>query len=157
MKVSDIENAIIERLKAKTATFKNIAVAPFPDKEKYALRHSAAVLVRYSSSAYAAPLDVGANVQERNLKIKVTLITKSLRDKNIGGYDLLDTVSMALSGFKIAGCKKIYLIADNFVDRDASIWEHELTFGVPTMHIEEPDEDELVSLSGISFDGGIKK
>lgn len=121
-----IEKAIIDRLREKII---GIPIESFPDKpEEYHLLHpSAAILVRYAGSNFTPPLSTSMILQDRTIDFDIVIVARSLTD-NRGVYELLESIRVALSGFIISGCTRLYPKKDEFINENDGIWQYAILF-----------------------------
>lgn len=143
MTIADIEQAIIERLKAKT---QGLLIEGFPEKpSEYKLMHSkGALLVSYAGSQFSETKSTDIIYQERRVEFDITVAMKHLRNHE-GAYAYLDAVRIALTGYRIAGCSKMYPTKEGFLSIENGIWQYSITFAM-TMPAIEIDEDEQLPL-----------
>lgn len=134
MNILEIEQAIIERLKLK---IDGIPVEPYPDKpSEYRLLHArGALLVRYVGSDFSPPLPTDIVVQDRDVDFDVVVVMRHLTGHD-GIYEMLDSVRMALTGFKPLGCSQMYPTSEKFVSEENGIWQYAVTFRTRTQHIQ---------------------
>lgn len=147
--ISPIEDAIIDRLKARTDG--RILVEPYPEApESYEPTHPVgALLVRYSDGDYTKSIDSWAVVQDRDMMFEVTLAMWSLRGRQGGIYLYLEAVRQILTGFKAPHCtNKMTPVSEGYVSRAAGaknktkrLWQYQITFRTVTLNIEIPDEE----------------
>ncbi len=143
MTIADIEQAIIDRLKAKIT---GLAIEGFPEKQsEYKLMHpKGALLVSYAGSTFSEPKPTDIVFQERKVEFDITVAMRHLRDHE-GAYAHLDAVRITLTGYRIAGCSKMHPTKEEFLNEDAGIWQYRMTFAM-TMPAIEIDEDEQLPL-----------
>ncbi|MGH7905758.1 MAG: Gp37 family protein [Candidatus Binataceae bacterium] len=125
-----------------------IEIVHFPDKpEAYRMTHPVgAALVAYRGASYGAILDSAAIVQERTMKFEVRLMARDLgwaygggpSGTSPGAYALLEAIRAALTGFQIPGCRKLYPVKEEFIQRDAQggVWVYAITFALSVMAVE---------------------
>jgi hypothetical protein len=143
--IATIETAIVARLSAQVS---GLEIAHYPDRpESYRLTHRVgAALVRYDGATYGPLGDVAAVVQRRELKFAIRLMVRDLgwsfggdaAGPNPGAYALMETMRIALTGYQIGGCGKIYPLRERFVERDqqGGVWVYESIFALTTMAVE---------------------
>ena len=156
--ISPIEDSIITRLKLKTAG--RVLVEPYPDNpEIYEPTHAlGALLVRYAEGEYGDTRDIGLVIQERDMMFEVTLAMWSLRGKQGGVYAWLESVRIALTGFKPPDCTlKLTPVNEGFVNRSVGLksktrrlWQYQITFRTRTLNIEIPEEEQYPLLKKIT-------
>jgi len=134
MNIKDIENSIIEKLKAN---FPEILVLGFPDKpSEFILLHQiGALLVHYQGGNYSNTQALNFITQEAQKEFSITIVTRNLRSNN-GAYDYLDKVKASLSGFKIDECSLLYPTKDFFISENAGIWQYGINFSLKTQNIQ---------------------
>lgn len=157
--ISPIEDAIMERLKAKLEN--RVLVLPYPDNpEIYEPTHPVgAVFVRYADGEYSNSRDTFAVVQERDMLFEVTLAMWSLRGKQGGIYLYLEAVRQFLTGFLPPNCdRKLTPDDEGFVSRSAGLrnksqrlWQYQITFKTRTMNIEIQQEETLPRLTTVTL------
>jgi len=160
--IATIEAAIVARLQAMVTS---IEIVHFPDNPKnYRLTHRiGAALVVYRGSDYGRLVDTRSIIQERKMEFDVTVLVRDL-GWSVGGpsgatspgaYALLEAIRAALTGYQIPGARKIYIVRDKFVDRDAEggVWTYLLSFALTTMAV-EPSRTENFPLfiKGVALD-----
>lgn len=130
---------IIDAVKARLTTLMpGLAVEYFPERpDEYRLNHpKGALLVSYLGSQFGEADDVGAVIQERTVKLTVTVVLRQLNGKN-GAVDLLDTVRLALVGFKPPHCSKTRALSEKFLGESAGIWQYALDVATETVQVED--------------------
>ena len=134
MNIKNIENSIIEKLKAD---FPEILVIGFPDKpSEFILLHQiGALLVHYQGGNYSNTQALNFITQEAQKEFSITIVTRNLRG-NAGAYDYLDKVKSSLSGFKIDECSLLYPVKDFFISENAGIWQYGINFSLKTQNIQ---------------------
>lgn len=143
--IASIETAIVARLQAMVTS---IEIAHFPDNPKsYRLTHRiGAALVVYRGSDYGQVEDTAAIIQERKMEFDVTVLVRDL-GWSVGGtpgatspgaYAILEAIRAALTGYQVPGARKIFMVREKFVERDAEggVWIYLLTIALTTMAIE---------------------
>ena len=134
MNIKDIENSIIEKLKAD---FPEILVIGFPDKpSEFILLHQVgALLFHYQGGNYSNTQALSYITQDAQKEFSITIVTRNLRNNN-GAYDYLEKVKSALSGFKIDECSLLYPVKDFFISENAGIWQYGINFSLKTQNIQ---------------------
>jgi len=129
MKITEIENAIINKLKID---IQDLAVEPFPDNvEDYKLLHpKGAILVSYEGSNYTNPQ---IEQQIRLLEFDVIVIVRNLRSY-LGAYEILDRVRQSLTNDLFIENAKLYPISEKFLFVEEDKWHYEIRFMLPTVH-----------------------
>jgi len=137
--IAVIENALIERLREKLP---DINITACPDDPGGYLMNSAdaSVLVHYAGSVYGELKDAGAVVQERTVKFDIVIVSRGSAEDDSGAYPLLEAARLAVSGYKISGCKPMYPVSDGWTLRTNDIWQYTLTVLVPASALEIKDE-----------------
>jgi hypothetical protein len=160
--IATIETAIVARLRALVTS---IEIAHFPDSPKnYRLTHRiGAALVVYRGSEYGQVEDTASIIQQRKMEFDVTVLVRDL-GWSVGGspgatspgaYAILEAIRAALTGYQVPGARKIYLVREKFVERDADggVWMYLLTIALSTMAIEpSTTEDFPLFVKGIAID-----
>lgn len=139
MNIEALENKIIEKLKGKLT---DLLVDAFPEKpQDFVFTHpKGAVLVHYQGGSYGNIECVGAVFQNKKMEFAITLVTRSLRTKNSGAYELLDEVKSILTGFQIDGCSKMHPTKEGFLSESNGVWQYSINFEFTTPSIESEDE-----------------
>ncbi len=156
--ISPIEDAIIKRLEVKTA--KRVLVQCYPDDpETYEPTHGVgALLVRFAEGNYGDTRDTSLVVQDREMLFEVTLAMWSLRGKQGGIYEYMETVRTALTGFLPPNCsKKLTPVSEGYVGRGAGLkvknrrlWQYQITFRTETINIEVQEEEPVILVKRIT-------
>jgi hypothetical protein len=143
--IATIESAIVAQLQAAISV---VEIVHFPDRpEAYRLTHRiGAALVSFRGSSYGELIDSAVVAQARTLEFEVRLMARDLgwaygamsTGINPGAYALLEAIRIALTGFQIPGCRKMYPLKERFVERDAQggVWIYAIGFAVETLAIE---------------------
>ncbi len=147
--IATIEAAMLDELRSKLA---GVEVARFPDRpDAYRLTHRVgAALVIYRGASYGEQLDTEIVAQERKLEFEVMVMVRDL-GWNTGGasggagpgaYEILEAVRVALTGFTVAGARKMHPVKERFVERDkqGGVWIYGITFALRTIAVEAPRE-----------------
>ncbi|HVN30019.1 MAG TPA: Gp37 family protein [Candidatus Binataceae bacterium] len=162
--IGTIEAAIVTRLQTMLPT---IEVVHFPDNPKnYRLTHRiGAALIAYRGSEYGRLVDTRAIIQERKLEFEVSLLVRDLGwsvggppdETSPGAYALLEAIRAALTGYCIPGARKIYMVRDRFVDRDAEggVWTYQLSFALVTMAVQPSSTENFpLFIKGLALEKG---
>jgi Gp37 protein len=143
--IATIESAVAAQLRAQISA---IEVVQFPDKPAaYRLTHRiGAALVAWRSASYGALYDTAAIVQERRLEFEIALVVRDLgwtfgadsSGPSPGAYALLEAIRTALTGFRVAGCRKMYPLREQFLGRDpqGGAWTWSSIYALDTMALE---------------------
>ena len=159
--IASIETAIMARL---TATVTAIEVVHFPDNPKsYRLTHRiGAALVAYRGSDYGRVEDAASIIQERRMEFDVTVLVRDL-GWSVGGtpgatspgaYAILEAIRAALTGYQIPGARKVFMVREKFLERDAdgAVWMYLLTVALTTMALEPSATDDYpLFIKGIAL------
>lgn len=139
MNIETIENKIIEKLKSKLT---DLLIDAFPEKpQDFVFTHpKGAILVHYQGANYNNSESVGAIFQNKKMEFAITLVTRSLRTKNSGAYELLDEVKSILTGFQIDGCSKMYPTKEGFLSENNGVWQYSINFEFTTPSIETEED-----------------
>lgn len=131
---------IIDAVKARLTTLMpGLAVEYFPERpDEYRLNHPrGALLVSYLGGQFGEPDDAGVVIQERTIKLTVTVVLRQLNGRN-GAIDLLDTLRLALVGFKPPHCsKKLRALSEKFLSENAGLWQYALDVATETVQVED--------------------
>lgn len=156
--ISPAEDAIIKRLEAKTA--KRVLVQCYPDDpEIYEPTHAiGALLVRYTEGNYGDTRDTSLVIQDREMLFEVTLAMWSLRGKQGGIYEFMETVRTGLTGFVPPNCsKKLTPVSEGYVGRSAGLkvknrrlWQYQITFKTETVNVEILEEEPVILVKRIT-------
>lgn len=146
--IEEIENSIIDRLKAK---IQGLLVEAFPEKpSEYKLLHpKGALLVSFSGSVFSDPQPTDVIVQDRKMEFDVTIATRDLRGHK-GAYTFLEAARIALTGYQIAGCSKIYPRREGFISEANKTWQYGIRFALTMPAIEMDEDEQLVLLTKIA-------
>jgi hypothetical protein len=143
--IDTIETAIVARLQAMVPA---IEIVHFPDNPKsYRLTHRiGAALVVYRGSDYGQVEDTAAIIQERKMEFDVTVLIRDLGwsvggppgGSSPGAYAILEAIRAALTGYRIPGARKIFMVREKFVERDTEggVWIYLLSVALITMAVE---------------------
>jgi hypothetical protein len=162
--IATIETAIVARL---TAMVSSIEIVHFPDNPKsYRLTHRiGAALVVYRGSEYGSVEDTGSIIQERRMEFDITVLVRDL-GWSVGGppgatspgaYAILEAIRAALTGYRIPGARKIYLVREKFVERDADggVWIYLISVALITIAVEPSSTEEFpLFIKGIALESG---
>ncbi len=127
MKLKEIEQAIIERLKSQIT---DVPVEAFPEQpSEYRLRHASGVLlVVYRGAKYAESQSASLAVQARQQEWDVIVVSRNLRT-HTSAYDLLDQVRTALSGYRVVPTAEVMVpVREAFINEVNGIWQYGITF-----------------------------
>ena len=160
--IATVEAAIVEQLRAAISV---IEVVHFPDRpEAYRLTHRiGAALVSYRGATYGELIDSAVVAQPRRFEFEVRLLARDLgwgyggaaSGAGPGAYALLEAIRIALTGFRVPGCRKLFPLKERFVDRDAQggVWIYAISFAVETLAIEAtPPVEVPLFISGLALD-----
>lgn len=125
--LADIEQAILDRLKAKV---QGVAVNPYPERPaEYTLMHPVGeVLLCYARSEFTPPLPTDIVVQDQTIVWTASVIMRGLRPRRDGqhvSYTALQAVRGALTGYSAPGCTKLYPLKEALVSEDGGIWRYD--------------------------------
>lgn len=160
--IATIEDAIVNQLRSQISS---IEIAHYPDSpETWRMTHRVgAALVMYKGAQYGELLDTAAVIQERKLEFEVAIMMRDLgwavggdtSGASPGAYAIIESVRAALTGFQIAGCRKMYPTREKFLKRDkqGGVWTYSSTFVLSTVAVEgsRPDNFPLF-IKGIALE-----
>lgn len=139
-----LESAFVDRLREQVPEFN---VAPFPDKpEDYPFKNAKReLLVAYDGSTYGPAATFAPLSQDRDARITVTVLARSLRG-NGGIVTTVLGVIRALLGWEVTrrvvsgdppvetmqrlGGRPVELVSDKHVGRADGVWRWDVTFRV---------------------------
>lgn len=148
MTILEIEREIIARLKEK---IQNVAIEAFPEKPaEFRLIHpKGALLVHYAGSDFLEPKTTDIVYQERRVQFAVTVVMRHLRTHE-GAYAYLDAVRIALAGFQLPGCTKMYPVKEEFIGEENGIWQYGIAFVIKMPALEVGENEQAVLLKKIT-------
>ena len=156
--IATVENAILARLANAfggsivngKVTGAAVDIDHYPERasESYRLTHRVgAVLVRFNGSEYGPVIDTEAVIQERTFKWFVAILMRDLgwsyggqaSGPSPGAYQVVETVRLALSGFKVLGFRKMYPANEEHEGRDkeGGVYYHNAIYRHVTMALEQ--------------------
>jgi hypothetical protein len=160
--IGTIEATIVARLQSMVTS---IEIVHFPDNpDNYRLTHRiGAALVVYRGSEYGRLLETGSIIQERKLEFDITVLVRDLGwavggppdATSPGAYAILEAIRAALTGYRIPGARKAYMVRDKFVERDnqGGVWIYRLTFALTTMAVQPSTSEEFpLFIKGVALD-----
>lgn len=147
MTIAEIEQAIIERLRAKIT---DLEITGFPEKPaEYKLMHrKGALLVVFAGATYSEP-KTDIIYQERKLEFDINIVMRHLRTHE-GAYAYLDAARIALTGFKVNGTGKFYPVREQFLSEEGGIWQYRITFACSMPAVEASEDEQAVLLRTIT-------
>jgi len=137
--IQEIETALLARVKAIMAPH-GFAVEALPDNpDSFALANQrGAVLVVNKGSRYEAPKSTDRPIQDRTLTYELTVLVRNLR-RHDGAYEVIDALAAGLAGWRPQGAMSgTRLARDGFVNRDAGVWEWNVTVEIPVLLFPTP-------------------
>jgi hypothetical protein len=162
--IATIEDAIVTQLRAQISS---IEIAHYPDlPETWRLTHRVgAALVMYKGAEYGDLLDTAAVIQERKLEFEIAVMMRDLgwavggdpSGPSPGAYAILEGIRTALTGFQIAGCRKMYPLREKFIKRDkqGGVWTYASAFALKTMAVEGVQTENFpLFVKGIALEEG---
>jgi Gp37 protein len=162
--IATIEDAIVTQLRSQIGA---IEIAHYPDRpETWRMTHRVgAALVMYKGAHYGDLLDTAATIQERKLEFEISIMMRDLgwavggdaAGPSPGAYAIIESIRVALTGFQIPGCRKIYPVNEKFVkrDRQGGVWTYASTFALSTVAVEgSPTDDFPLFTKGIALEEG---
>ncbi len=125
MNIEALENKIIEKLKGKLT---DLLVDAFLKNHKILFLLILKVLFWFITKVdLRENIEcVGAVFQNKKMEFAITLVTRSLRTKYSGAYELLDEVKSILTGFQIDGCSKMHLTKEGFLSENNGVWQYSI-------------------------------
>ena len=160
--INTIDAAIVARIVALVPL---IDVVDFPDNPKnYRLTNAVgAALVAYRGSEYGKVNDTASIVQERTMQFDVNVLVRDLGwsvggapgGTSPGAYAILEAIRAALTKYQIPGARKIFMVREKFIGRDADggVWMYLLTIALITMALEpSTTEDFPLFIKGIALE-----
>jgi hypothetical protein len=162
--IGTIEDAIVTQLRSQISS---IEITHHPDRpETWRLAHRiGAALVRYAGAHYGELLTTSAIAQERRLEFEIEILMRDLgwavggdaSGPSPGAYAIIESIRIALTGFLIPGCRKIYPISEKFVKRDkqGGVWIYSSAFALSTVAVEAPATENFpIFTRGIALEEG---
>lgn len=162
--IATIESAIAGQLREQIS---DIEVIQFPDKPSaYRLTHRiGAALVAWRGATYGSLNDTAAIVQVRRLEFEVALVVRDLgwsfgadpSGPSPGAYTLLEAIRSLLTGFRVAGCRKMYPLREAFLGRDpqGGAWMWSSMYALDTMALEASTVDNFPTfIKGTALEQG---
>lgn len=156
MTILEQEAAIIERLRQKIP---NVAVEGFADisherqldriRDHIATRSMATFLVVYRGSEFAKPEPTDIVVQDETAMFDVLVVGKNLR-KHGAMYDWLNAIRLALIGYRMPGCTRVYAVEAGLVQEEDGTWYYRIMFALHQPVVELDDEEAQVLLKRIT-------
>jgi len=135
---SEILAAVLARL---TALLPGLAVDFFPERPTdYRLNHPVgALLLSYLGGRFGTPEDVGFVLQERTVKLSVTVVMRQLNGRN-GAIDACDAVRLALVGFEPPHCRrKLYVLDEKYLGEVSGLWQYAIDLATVAVQVEDAD------------------
>ncbi len=162
--IATIEDAIVSQLRSQISS---IEITHYPDSpETWRMTHRVgAALVMYKGAQYGELLDTVAVIQERKLEFEIAVMMRDLgwavggdaSGPSPGAYAIIEGIRAALTGYQIAGCRKMYPVREKFLKRDkqGGVWTYASTFAVSTVAVEgAPPQDFPLFIKGIALEEG---
>lgn len=162
--IASIESAIAAQLRAQVS---GIDVVQFPDRPStYRLTHRiGAALIAWRGASYGPLIDTAAIVQARRLEFEISLLMRDLgwafgadpSGTNPGAYATLESIRVALTGFRIPGCRKLFPVKEQFLGRDpqGGLWTWSATYALETMALEASTQDSFpLFVLGVALEEG---
>lgn len=112
-------------------------------KSNFGDRHGA------QEGSVRGPLSISEAVQQEELVIEVNIQGRTRRTHNgqLGSLQIIRIVRGILHGWKPAGCDKLFLREQGFVDFDRKAWEFAIVFGCHAYAVPKAVEDVVGYLS----------
>jgi hypothetical protein len=124
-----------------------------------------AALVTFRRATYAPVKDTAAIIQERKLEFDITLLVRDL-GWSVGGppsgispgsYALMESIRAALTGYCVPGARKMFLVSENFVERDpeGGVWTYLISVALTTLAVEPSTVEEFpLFIKGVAEESG---
>lgn len=130
-----ILNAFKDRLNKQ---FPDWAVELMPDEpEGYHLSHpNGAILISYAGSKFGAVRPTDAVIQTRTVHIVLTVMSRNLHN-DFGAIELLDSLRLAIVGFRPPDSQGCYLIDEQFDEHTSGIWIYQLATACETVQVQQ--------------------
>lgn len=116
----------------------DVEVANYPQKFDRFLKEfihpKGAILVTYKGSTFSKPQTTDIVIQEESVSFALIVLIRAFTDDEALIY--LDKIKKSLTGFKIAGCSKIWVERTEFLDEDEGIFMYEVDFTTKTKSFE---------------------
>lgn len=127
----------------------------FPDKpQEYRFIHpNGAILIGYESSKFAKPEATELVVQQRVITVALTVFARNLHNDN-GALAMLDSIRLALTGWRPPNCLPIQLGDERFLDETGGTWQYQLRLQTETQQIEQREEPVRPSLKTLTATRG---
>lgn len=152
-----VEDAIINQLSPLKEI--GIAVTGWPSKhDDFGKAYPNGVcLIAYEKATWTKPEVTDIIEQEQVDTWTISVGLKNLRSHK-GIYQVLKAIRMLLTGFCPPNCNQMYLLDEGFVQLDpkSRIWEYQVKFGCPSLHIQDIAPDVGALLKSIQFDSEIE-
>lgn len=128
-----LEAELVAELKNKLSTLVHVSAWPDNPEAFDFTQANGAVLVRFNSDTYSAPVPnrAGTIAQDRTAEWQVVLLHRNLT-RHEGVYSLLEAVRVALTGFTFPSAPEstvLYPIRGGFIGRQPGKWIYQLVFG----------------------------
>ncbi|HKN15009.1 MAG TPA: Gp37 family protein [Candidatus Binatus sp.] len=162
--IATIEDAIVNQLRSQISS---IEIAHYPDNpETWRMTHRVgAALVMYKGAQYGELLDTAAIIQERKLEFEIAVMMRDLGwavggdplGPSPGAYGIIEGIRTALTGYQIAGCRKLYPVREKFIKRDkqGGVWTYASTFALSTVAVEASQPDDFpLFVKGVALEEG---
>jgi hypothetical protein len=162
--IATIETAIVTRLQAMVTSI-DVVHFPAPAKEYRMTSAVGAALVTFRRATYAPVEDTAAIIQERKLEFDITLLVRDLgwsvggppSGVSPGSYALMESIRAALTGYRVPGARKIFLVSEKFLERDSegAVWTYLISVALTTIAVEPSTVPEFpLFIKGVAEESG---
>jgi hypothetical protein len=151
-----LENEIITRLSPLASSDLQIVGLPENEAEKSRpLPTKAKFTIIYAGSEYDKSTSTGQNRNSENVFLTILIESTFLRG-NLGVYNLLRVLKLALSGYSPSNCKKLEIVKHHSIGSDpikknGNLWEYQIVFQTSGLHVENFIEDVSILVSQITL------
>jgi hypothetical protein len=138
-----LENDIVTRLKSKRASGSQVFIEVFPETDQEYQRgfQQPTISVAYMESEFAPTKSTYDVVQDETQLVQLTIRSRERRTGIDSIYSLADMARKALVGWKTPHGFKTTARTFKLADRVEGVWVYEFVFAVPSMIVEDSQED----------------
>jgi len=147
--IREIENAIVEKLKAESGFVKTgyasaLEILAYPKEitlDGYQLPSAGgAIYVRYVGSEAEEALWQALCTQEQSRLFEITVVSAEnpeVENAHHESYDFIDLIGDALFGFVPDGCESgMVFVEDGFINEQNGVWQYAILISVKTLKTE---------------------